>query len=82
MYTTDDQQYVSGWTIKWQFDLETFVKDGESLGLGRFVGLDKETNKIACQLWFIDSGFKVELGEGYSVQVDPEKKNILILKKP
>ncbi|WP_139023953.1 hypothetical protein [Caldalkalibacillus thermarum] len=45
------------------------------------MGLDKETNKVACQLWFVDPGFKAELGEGFSIQVDPQTKEILILKK-
>lgn len=76
MHTYDGTQYCCGWTIKWKFPLEAFVRDGESAGIGRFVGLDKETNKVACQLWFVDPGFKAELGEGFSIQVDPQTKEI------
>ena len=77
----EGEQYCCGWTIKWKFPLETFVKDGESMGMGRFLGIDKENSKVACQLWFVEPGFKVSTGEGYSAQVDPNRKTILLLKR-
>lgn len=77
-YTHDGEQYICGWTIKWKGHLETWVADGESTGMGRFLAI--ADGKIACRIWVVEPGLKVETGEGYAIQVDPAEKMMTILR--
>ncbi|MCF6095072.1 hypothetical protein L1765_14000 [Microaerobacter geothermalis] len=78
-YNYEGKAYCCNWTIQWNFKLEPFVKDGESSGVGRFLGIDD--GQIAVQMWFVEPGIKIENGQGYSVMLDTESKVITILKK-
>lgn len=73
------ETYCGEWTIRWNFHMEPFARDGESSGFGRFIGLIDGVAVI--QLWVIPDGLKVEHASGYAVQIDVEKKVITILEK-
>lgn len=75
------ETFCGSWTIRWGFHLEPFVRDGESSGMGRFVGL--VDGVAVVQIWFSSGILKVEHAPapGYAVQIDVEKKVITVLKK-
>ncbi|MFT9488287.1 MAG: hypothetical protein ACH0QD_13115 [Tepidibacillus sp.] len=79
-YSFGGKQYCANWRISWEgFQMEPFVKDGESSGLGRFIGLSG--GKIVVNLTFADPGVVVETGQGFIVQLNTEHKTISIFKR-
>lgn len=78
-YGQGDETYCGSWTIRWNFHLEPFVRDGESTGFGRFVGL--VDGEAVIQLWIIQGGLKIEHAPGYSVQLNTDDKVITVLHK-
>lgn len=79
MYQPGGEAFCGLWTIRWNVPIEPFVRDGESSGFGRFVGL---VDGIAVvQLWIVPGGIKIEHAPGYVVQVDVEQKVITVLAK-
>lgn len=77
-YHIENESHCCNWIIRWGFELEPFVKDGESMGVGRFVGI--RDGEVIVQLWFAGEAFKIEHSRGYAVQVDPASRTISILK--
>ena len=56
-----------------------FVRDGESSGVGRLVGI---VDGIAViQLWVNGDSVKIEHAQGYAVQLDVDSKVISVLNK-
>ena len=78
-YGQGGETYCGSWTIRWNFHMEPFVRDGESSGFGRFVGLIDGVAVV--QMWIIPDGLKIEHAPGYAVQVDAKEKSVAILQK-
>ncbi|GAB7386280.1 hypothetical protein BSNK01_01150 [Bacillaceae bacterium] len=79
LYKFTHEEYCCEWTIGWNFPMEGFVKDGESSGFGRFVGV--ADGYLLVELWFAKPAVKIRHAEGISVQIDTDHKVITILQE-
>lgn len=79
VYQPGGEAFCGPWTVRWNFYMEPFVRDGESSGMGRFVGL--VDGLAVVQLWIIPGGIKIEHTPGYAVQIDTENKVITVMAK-
>lgn len=79
MYQPGGEAFCGLWTIRWNIPIEPFVRDGESSGLGRFIGLIDGVAVI--QLLIAGEVLKIEHMPGYFVQMDTERKIITVMAK-